>query len=95
MALRRNLRLRREYLYAKSLEGKERDMYDRKQKIKAALAGMWRGRPADLTIYAFVGVSLAGAASEPVIVYLAISMTRMHLQREKRSRRSSDRRQRP
>jgi hypothetical protein len=39
MALRRNQRLRREYLYAKSLEGKEKDMYERKQRIKAALAG--------------------------------------------------------
>ena len=44
MAIRRNARLRREYLYAKSLEGKEKDMYDRKQRIKAALAGTrWDG----------------------------------------------------
>ena len=38
-AIRRNLRLRKEYLYMKSLEGKEKEMYERKQKIKAALAG--------------------------------------------------------
>jgi hypothetical protein len=39
MATRRLSRLRREYLYAKSLEGKEKDMYERKQRIKTALAG--------------------------------------------------------
>jgi hypothetical protein len=38
-AIRRNLRLRKEYLYMKSLEGKEKEMFERKQKIKAALAG--------------------------------------------------------
>ena len=35
---RRNLRLRREYLYRKSLEGKERALYDRKKRIQKALA---------------------------------------------------------
>ncbi len=39
---RRNLRLRREYLYRKSLEGKERELYDRKKKIQKALA---EGKP--------------------------------------------------
>ena len=47
--LRRNARLRREYLYRKSLEGKERDEYERKRRIREALAGAWRrgetGRP--------------------------------------------------
>lgn len=38
MAVRRNVRLRREYLYRKSLEGKERESYDRKQQFKQALA---------------------------------------------------------
>jgi hypothetical protein len=38
--LRRNARLRREYLYRKSLEGKERAVYERKRKIREALAGM-------------------------------------------------------
>jgi hypothetical protein len=38
-AIRRNLRLRKEYLYARSLEGKEREAYDRKQRIKSALEG--------------------------------------------------------
>lgn len=37
--IRRNARLRREYLYRKSLEGKERDEYERKRKIKQALEG--------------------------------------------------------
>ena len=38
MTTRRNLRLRKEYLYRKSLEGKEKDLYDRKQRIQKALA---------------------------------------------------------
>lgn len=38
--LNRNARLRREYLYRKSLEGKERVAYERKRKIREALAGM-------------------------------------------------------
>jgi U3 small nucleolar ribonucleoprotein protein IMP4 len=39
--LRRNIRLRKEYLYRKSLEGKERDDYERRLKVKKALAGEW------------------------------------------------------
>ncbi|PWA80418.1 ribosomal RNA processing Brix domain protein [Artemisia annua] len=35
--LQRNIRLRREYLYRKSLEGKERQLYEKKRKIKQAL----------------------------------------------------------
>eukprot|EP00898_Chlorokybus_atmophyticus_P003406 jgi/Chlat1/4066/Chrsp26S04120 len=35
--IRRNARLRREYLYRKSLEGKERAVYDRKRKLREAL----------------------------------------------------------
>jgi len=35
--LRRNIRLRREYLYRKSLEGKEREIYEKKQKLRKAL----------------------------------------------------------
>lgn len=31
--------MRREYLYRKSLEGKERDEYERKRKIRQALEG--------------------------------------------------------
>lgn len=38
--LRRQARLRREYLYRKSLEEKERTIYERKKKLKAALEGM-------------------------------------------------------
>lgn len=37
--LRRNARLRREYLYRKSLEGKDREEYERKLKIRRALEG--------------------------------------------------------
>lgn len=37
--IRRNARLRREYLYRKSLEGKEREEYERKRKIREALDG--------------------------------------------------------
>mmetsp|Transcript_16216 Transcript_16216/g.50955 ORF Transcript_16216/g.50955 Transcript_16216/m.50955 type:complete len:291 (-) Transcript_16216:47-919(-) len=35
--LRRNARLRREYIYRKSLEGKERTVYEKKRKLKEAL----------------------------------------------------------
>ena len=45
---RRNVRLRREYLYRKSLEGKEKDAYERKRKIKQALEGMRLGPDACL-----------------------------------------------
>mmetsp|Transcript_354 Transcript_354/g.890 ORF Transcript_354/g.890 Transcript_354/m.890 type:complete len:288 (-) Transcript_354:150-1013(-) len=38
MALRRNVRLRKEYLYRKSLEGKERAEYEKKKRIRDALA---------------------------------------------------------
>lgn len=37
--LRRNARLRKEYLYRKSLEGKEREEYEKKRRIRQALAG--------------------------------------------------------
>ncbi len=35
--LRRNRRLRREYLYRKSLEGKERQHYEKKRRLREAL----------------------------------------------------------
>eukprot|EP01116_Phalansterium_solitarium_P022011 TRINITY_DN7104_c0_g1_i1.p1 TRINITY_DN7104_c0_g1~~TRINITY_DN7104_c0_g1_i1.p1 ORF type:complete len:290 (+),score=94.62 TRINITY_DN7104_c0_g1_i1:32-901(+) len=35
--MRKNARLRREYLYRKSLEGKEKDAYEKKRKIKRAI----------------------------------------------------------
>jgi len=35
--LRRDVRLRKEYLYKKSLEGKEKDKYEKKRKIRKAL----------------------------------------------------------
>eukprot|EP01098_Paradermamoeba_levis_P012314 TRINITY_DN5365_c0_g1_i2.p1 TRINITY_DN5365_c0_g1~~TRINITY_DN5365_c0_g1_i2.p1 ORF type:complete len:298 (-),score=82.79 TRINITY_DN5365_c0_g1_i2:213-1061(-) len=35
--LRRNIRLRKEFLYRKSLEGKEKDEYEKKRKIRKAL----------------------------------------------------------
>jgi U3 small nucleolar ribonucleoprotein protein IMP4 len=34
--IRRNARLRKEYLYRKSLEGKEKAAYERKRKIRQA-----------------------------------------------------------
>lgn len=37
--LRRNVRLRKEYLYRKGLEGKERAAYERKRLIRKALEG--------------------------------------------------------
>lgn len=42
MAVRRNVRLRKEFLYRKSLEGKEREEYERKERIRRALA---EGKP--------------------------------------------------
>jgi U3 small nucleolar ribonucleoprotein protein IMP4 len=39
MSTRRHIRLRKEYLYRKSLEGKEREEYEKKAKIRKALAG--------------------------------------------------------
>jgi hypothetical protein len=41
---RRNVRQRREYLYRKSLEGKDRAVYEHKQKIKEAIRGRWIDR---------------------------------------------------
>ena len=38
--LRRNVRLRKEYLYRKSLEGKERAAYERKRVVRKALEGV-------------------------------------------------------
>jgi len=35
--LRKNVRLRKEYLYRKSLEGKEKELYEKKRKLKRAL----------------------------------------------------------
>lgn len=36
--LRRNIRLRRDYLYRKSLEGKKKEEYEKKMKVREALA---------------------------------------------------------
>ena len=38
--IRRNARLRKEYLYRKGLEGKERVAYENKRKVRQALEGM-------------------------------------------------------
>lgn len=38
--IRRNARLRKEYLYRKGLEGKERTAYEHKRKVRQALEGM-------------------------------------------------------
>ncbi len=37
MAIRRNARLRREYLYKKSLEGKAKEEYERKERLRVAM----------------------------------------------------------
>ena len=42
MAMRRNARLRREYLYKKSLEGPARESFERREAVRAALAS---GKP--------------------------------------------------
>jgi hypothetical protein len=39
--LRRQARERKEYLYRKSLEGKEKELYEKKRKIRQALEGMY------------------------------------------------------
>ena len=39
LQIRRYTRLRREYLYRKSLEGKDRERYEKKRILKKALAG--------------------------------------------------------
>jgi len=44
LQLRRHARLRREYLYRKSVEDKERTVLDRKRKIQDSIAGPFRGR---------------------------------------------------
>ena len=44
MAVRRTARLRREYLYRKSLEGKEKEVYERKERLRAALQGALSGQ---------------------------------------------------
>lgn len=36
--MRRTARLRKEYLYKKSLEGKEKELYDKKERLKGVLA---------------------------------------------------------
>ena len=41
MQIRRQTRLRREYLYRKALEDKEKSVHERKRKLKAALDGVW------------------------------------------------------
>lgn len=39
MSIRRNIRLRKEYLYKKSLEGKDKEKYEKKEIIREALQG--------------------------------------------------------
>ena len=58
--LRRNARLRKEYLYRKSLEGKERTTYEQKRKLRDALAGMAKSSLSTLA-WALWYQSLSGA----------------------------------
>lgn len=46
--LRRQVRLRREYLYRKSLEGKEREDYERRRKVRLALS---EGKPVPTELF--------------------------------------------
>ena len=39
--IRRNTRLRKEYIYRKALEAKDRQIFERKQALKNALAGQF------------------------------------------------------
>jgi U3 small nucleolar ribonucleoprotein protein IMP4 len=52
-AMRRQIRLRKEYLYRKSLEGKEREEYEKKAKVRRALA---EGKPIPTEIQAEEGM---------------------------------------
>tara|TARA_R110002050_G_scaffold116601_2_gene233104 strand:+ start:769 stop:924 length:156 start_codon:yes stop_codon:yes gene_type:complete len=48
MQLKRNARLRKEYMYRKSLEGKQQEEFEKKRQIRQALAGMFRREFVDL-----------------------------------------------
>lgn len=39
--IRRNIRLRKEYLYKKSLEGKQKEEYEKKERIRKAIEGIF------------------------------------------------------
>lgn len=59
--IRRNARLRREYLYRKSLEGKEREEYERKRKIRQALEGIVLARCVLSCLRSLLPTVVAGA----------------------------------
>lgn len=61
--LRRNARLRKEFLYRKSLEGKERELYEKKRKIREALEGISKTLCVILLIIRLGQVSLANGRS--------------------------------
>jgi U3 small nucleolar ribonucleoprotein protein IMP4 len=63
--LRRNARLRREYLYRKGLEGKERAEYERKRLIREALAGEWCGVVVVWRRLSFSSCAAAAASRPP------------------------------
>ena len=65
MASRRVQRLRKEYLYRKSLEGKEAENAERKARIKAALAGTAPARSAWLLLAANTAFYSAAGKSLP------------------------------
>ena len=60
--LKRHARLRKEYLYRKSLEGKERELYEKKRKIRQALEG--EGFPCMLACNVIGNGRLMGSCSE-------------------------------
>lgn len=63
--LRRQARLRREYLYRKSVEEKERSTYERKKKLKTALEGqcykklLWANRNVVYVVF-ILSLSITG-----------------------------------
>jgi hypothetical protein len=67
--IRRNARLRKEYLYRKSLEGKEKATYERKRLVRKALDGEYYGHLLGLvhTLTAALGCLLHSSASSQTL----------------------------
>jgi hypothetical protein len=56
--LRRQARERKEYLYRKSLEGKEKELYEKKRKIRQALEGNFSKLPSASQFYFYFSLHL-------------------------------------
>ncbi len=72
--LRRSTRLRREYLYRKSLEGKERSLYEKKRKIKQALAGLFFFFFSLFFLFLQLGENSIVVVSEGKLVYASLEI---------------------